>query len=181
LLPPALLVLALFACGDDDDLEATEEAAQETAEAVGDIAGTWNTNEYRRLSGETLDDIPETLPAEQWVIERPEDCEDPCTYDLTTYPIDRPGEDPLEMKLTPSDDGWEAELEFVSMCIEQTTGNVLEPEASNVSSVYRVELTGEQLKIGFDWDGEPTDAGLAAGCNIELADFETEARRAEED
>src|SRR6266545_1618474 len=142
----------------------------------GSIAGEWVVDEYQRQRGVVSEDIPETLPGERWAITGRAGCEGAdCTFDLITTALEGPP-NPIHLALRPDSGGsYVAELEFVSQCIDRATRRVLEPEASNVRSTYRVRLVGgstdPELEITFDWDGSPTDRGLRAGCDIRSARF----------
>ena len=149
--------------------------------------GIWETGPWERQSGRVLDDIPETLQAERWTIERARRCQRPiqgCALDVVNEALEG-APTPLELRLQPAEPGvWAGDLEFVSSCVDRATGAVKADRASDVVAIYEVEMSGRgrdrRLDLRSIWDGEPTEEGIAAGCRIESARFETTARLAEE-
>jgi hypothetical protein len=148
--------------------------------------GTWETGPWERQSGRVLDDIPETLQAERWTIERARRCQRPirhCALDVVNEALEG-APTPLELLLQPAEPGvWAGALDFVSSCVDLATGAVKEDRASDVVASYEVEVSGQgrdrRLDLRSIWDAEPTEEGIAAGCRIESARFETTARLAE--
>jgi hypothetical protein len=144
------------------------------------IEGEWVVQQFNRQAGVVLEDVPETLPAERWVISKDASCEGSgCPLELTTTALEGAPR-PIHLELRPASDGTHlADLDFVSQCINPDTGQVLETEASNVHSTYRVRVAeGPVLDIVFEWDGSPTNQGLAAGCDIRSARFVATGRPA---
>jgi len=168
-----LMALSLGGCG----------GANDKAEEPPSIVGVWETGEWERQSGETLEHIPAKLSPERWTITRPTDCAEPaCVLNLTTEPLGRPGGQ-FETQLRPAEDGsYVAEIDFVSACTDRATGQVREANASAVTSTYEVSVVGDpkapELAITAVWEGQPTAEGLAAGCNIKKARYEATAQPA---
>jgi hypothetical protein len=141
------------------------------------------TGEYTRRTGDVLADIPATLPAERWTITRPGDCGDAhCDLELTMQPA-AGGSGRYDTELKYKDGHYVAAIDFTSSCIDPTTRQVRERNASSVKSTYNVRTTGATDKLGLAihavWEGEPTAAGIKAGCTIRAAEFDTTAESAQ--